>query len=49
MGVLGKHNAEQIVEVVRHAGRDLTDRVESLQLLDFSFGDLQLLVRNYSS
>jgi hypothetical protein len=49
MGVLGKHNAEQIVEVVRHAGRDLTDRAESLQLLDFSFGDLRLLVRNYSS
>jgi hypothetical protein len=27
---------------VRYAGRDLIDRVESLQLLDFSFGDLPL-------
>ena len=40
---VGKHDGKQIVEIVCYTGRNLPDRVQPLQLLDFGFGELPLL------
>jgi hypothetical protein len=39
---VGEHDAEQVIEIVRHARRDLPDCIKSLQLLNGGFGRLPL-------